>query len=225
MEKKEENIDGTMFTNNPEDILNSINFFNKNEEIGLGIISTPAIDYKNYTNVAQINHKGIYQPSNDFLYIYIGCCSKIFPIFSIIFGLAFTSPFFYSDGFISYFSLILGIIFLLIGILIMFKGYYLIYFLIGENNLTIIKKALIGKQKNIYEKGQLEYIEFKYNFVIDDIEKGRRPMHKYILTIVKSNQEKETVFDIGQNKPLFTVEEIGYFNYIINNHIQNKMST
>ena len=48
-------------------------------------------------------------------------------------------------------------------------------------------------------------------------------MHKYILTIVKNNKETEIVFDIGQNKPLFTVEEIGYFNYIINNHIQNKM--
>ena len=63
MVKKEENIDESMFRNNTEDISNSINYFNKNEEIGVGIISTPAIDYKNYTNVSQINHKGIYQLS------------------------------------------------------------------------------------------------------------------------------------------------------------------
>ena len=93
----------------------------------------------------------------------------------------------------------------------------------GENNLKITKKALIGKKVNIYEKGDLDYIEFKYNFIVEQIEKGRKPMHKYILTIVKSNQETETPLDIGQNKPLFTVEEIGYFNYVINNHIQNKM--
>ena len=223
MEKNEDNQEDTIFSNNPQDISSSMNFFNNNEEIGHGMISTPAIDYANYTNVNQINHKNIYQPSDELIYIYIGCFSKIFPIIFIIFGLAFSSPCLYSKGFIAYFSLAMGIIFIVIGILVMFLGYYSVYFLMGENNLKITKKALIGKKVNIYEKGDLDYIEFKYNFIVEQIEKGRKPMHKYILTIVKSNQETETPLDIGQNKPLFTVEEIGYFNYVINNHIQNKM--
>lgn len=224
MENKQENKDETMFSNNPNDINDSINFFNKNEQIGTGIISTPAIDYAEYTNVNQINHKNIYQPSDELIYIYIGCFSKIFPIIFIIFGIAFSSPCFYSGGFIAYFSLFLGIIFIILGILIMFRGYYCIYFLMGENNLKITKRALIGRKENIYEKGDLDYVEFKYNFVVDQIENGVKPMHKYTLTIVKSNKETDIPLDIGQNKPLFTVEEIGYFNYIINNHIQNKMS-
>ena len=223
MEKNEDNQEESMFSNNAKYISSSMNFFNNNEEIGNGMISTPAIDYANYTNVNQINHKNIYQPSDELIYIYIGCFSKIFPIIFIIFGLAFSSPCFYSKGFIAYFSLAMGIIFIVIGILVMFLGYYSVYFLMGENNLKITKKALIGKKVNIYEKGDLDYIEFKYNFIVEQIDTGRKPMHKYILTIVKSNQETETPLDIGQNKPLFTVEEIGYFNYVINNHIQNKM--
>ena len=225
MEKKEDNQEDFIFTNNPKDISTSINFFNEKDKIGSGIISTPAIDYNNYTNVSELNHKGIFQPSDNLIYIYIGCFFKIFPIIFLIFGISFASPSFYSQGFIAIFALILGIIFVIIGILIMFKGYYSIYFLMGENNLTITKKALIGKKVNYYEKGQLEYIEFKYDFNLEDIDKGIRPMHKYILNIVKSNQEIDVPLEVGQNKPLFTVEEMGYFNFIINRHIQNKMNT
>ena len=223
-QQNDDDKDEPMFSNNINDIVEGINFFNNDESIGTGIISTPAIDYKNYTNVNQLNHRGIYQPKNNLIYIYFGCFTKIFPIIFIIFGLAFASPFFFTSGFISYFTLVLGIIFLLVGILIMIKGYYKISFLMRDNNLIIIQKALLCKKTNIYNPGDLEYIELKYNFIVENIDKGIRPMHRYKLDIIKSNQNSESVFDVGQNKPIFTMEEIGYFNYIINEYIKNKMT-
>ena len=221
---KDKDKEEPMFSNNPNDISEIPNFFNNNEPIGTGIISTPAIDYKNYSNIEQINHRSIFQPKDNIIYIYLGFFVKIFPIIFIIFGITFGSPFFFTSGFISYFTLILGIIFLLIGLLIMIKGYYRIKFIMEENNIIIIKEALCAKKKNYYGPGDLEYIELKYDFLVEDIDKGIRPMHKYNLNIIKSNQDIEMVLDVGQNKPIFTMEEIGYFNYIINEHIQNKMN-
>ena len=215
--------DDPLFSINQKDIPVSPNFFDNNDPIGTDSMSTPALDYKNYTNVNQLNHKRIYQPKDNIIFIYLGCFTKVFPIIFIIFGLIFCSPYFFASGFISYFALILGIILLLMGILIMAKGYYKINFIMGQNDITIIKVALIGKKKEFYGPGELEYIELKYNFVPENLNEGIKLMHRYVLNIFKSNQENNIILDLGQNKPIFTMEEIGYFNYIINEHIQNKM--
>ena len=93
-----------------------------------------------------------------------------------------------------------------------------------NNSIIVIKKALIGKKRNYYYPGDLEYVELKYNFIVENIEQGIRPTHQYNLNIAKSNQENEIVLDVAHNKAIFTMEEIGYFNYIINEFIQNKMN-
>ena len=48
-------------------------------------------------------------------------------------------------------------------------------------------------------------------------------MHNYQLDIVTSDNSVSQVFRVGQNSPMFTPEEMDYFNYVINFHIQTKM--
>ena len=48
-------------------------------------------------------------------------------------------------------------------------------------------------------------------------------MHNYQLDITTSDNSVSTVFRVGQNTRLFTLEEIDYFNYVVNFHIQTKM--
>ena len=47
-------------------------------------------------------------------------------------------------------------------------------------------------------------------------------MHKYQLDIT-TNDGVNNVFKVEQNTRLFTQEEMDYFNYVLNFHIQTKM--
>ena len=50
----------------------------------------------------------------------------------------------------------------------------------------------------------------------------RKTMHNYQLDIITTSGN-ERVFKVAQNEVLFTYEEIGYFNYVLNSHIQTRM--
>ena len=182
-----------------------------------------AIDYQHITNVNQIQHINIYQPEVGSLYLSIGCCFKIFPIIFLILGLGIIPLFVVVKGNNGYICTAIGVLFVIVSIVMMFRGYYSVYILMGANDLTITKKALCGKNTTTYGPGELLSIELSHD-ITHKYRKGReRKMHNYQLDITTSDNSVSTIFRVGQNTRLFTLEEINYFNYVVNFHIQTKM--
>ena len=175
--------------------------------------------YQNYKNVSEIPHKGIYQTDENTFYISTGCCFKIFPFIFFIVGVGLCSIAFYTTPWI----LILGGIFTIVGFIMFFKMYNSIYFIMGPNTLTVIKKATCMKQTKMYNPGELTRVDFKYDYSYESSSDGGGYMHHYNLIIVPTNEEQDTIFSIGSSSKVFTQEEMGYFLYYINTHIQTKM--
>ena len=85
-----------------------------------------------------------------------------------------------------------------------------------------MKKALFRKKILIYNPGELLRIELNYVYSL----KSGRPeglFHKYSLVIVLTNGKTDNIFTIESGSTVFTNEEIEYFLYYINAHIQTKM--
>ena len=117
-------------------------------------------EYQNYSNVRQINHKGVFQPAPNTFYISTGCCTKSVPFIIIMIGI------FIIIISILIFKLLLSIIeliFFICGLYFCCKLYNNINFVMGKNNLIVIKKAYCPKQTNIYNPGELLRLEFKYS--------------------------------------------------------------
>ena len=91
-----------------------------------------------------------------------------------------------------------------------------------QNTLTVMDKALCNKKVNIYNPGQLQRVEFIYNYGKNDI-KAKYFTHNYNINVVSINGQVINIFSISSKNQEFTTEEINYFLYFINNHIQNNM--
>ena len=85
----------------------------------------------------------------------------------------------------------------------------------GENTLTVIKKAMCGKKKTIYNPGELQKIEFNHDYSYSYSSEGGGYLHKYNLVVVQTNGDADKIFSIGSSNSIFTVEEIGYFLYFV----------
>ena len=94
------------------------------------------------------------------------------------------------------------------------------FIVLGSNNLTVIQKAICNRKITIYNPGELERIDFTY---ITRKEKGNKTSHKYELNVVRKNGNTESIFDFGSDSIAFTQDEMEYFLYTVNTHIQTKM--
>ena len=176
--------------------------------------------YQQYTNISQIKHRGIYQKDENNFYVSIGCCFKSVRYIVILLGLGIIGAgFFLKPKINPIFPIIIGAIVTVIGVFRLFFYYDSIYFIMGSNNLTIIKKASCRKKTNIYNPGELQRIEFTQTYTYGDITFNGG----YTLTVVPTNGEPDTILSIGTYFDLFTRYEIEYFSYYINNHIQTNM--
>jgi len=184
-----------------------------------------AIDFQHITNVNQIAHINMVQPDVGSLYISLGCCIKIFPIIFLILGLGIIPLFVVVKGNNGYICSAIGALFVIASIVMMIKGYHTVFFLMGANDLTITKKALCRTETTVYGPGELLSIELSHDITHRTSRKSRRmrKIHNYQLDIVTSDNSVSQVFRVGQSSPMFTPEEIDYFNYVINFHIQTKM--
>ena len=181
-------------------------------------------EYQQYNNISQINHKGIYQIDENTFYISTGCCFTIFPFIFFFVGLFLMVLPIIQIGDGNYFiSSIIGFIFFIIGLVMFFKMYNKILFFMGPNTLTVTKKAVCGKQTRIYNPGELQRVEFNYNYSYDHSGNRGGYLHNYNLIIVPTRGNVDNIFSIGSSLPTFTVEEIDYFLYYINTHILTKM--
>ena len=85
-----------------------------------------------------------------------------------------------------------------------------------DSNLIMVKKCLLRRRTKLFLFSELHSIELK-----EIKAKGGR-LH-YSLDVTYTNMRTETEFHEESGVPLFTHEEMGYFNYIINRYIQTKM--
>ena len=179
-------------------------------------------EYKNYTNIKQINHKGIYQTDENTFYISTGCCFKLFPYIFTFVGLFLMSlPIIKIGEGNMYIAAIVGLIFFVAGSSLFCIMYNNIYFIMGPNTLIVIKKAHCRKESKIYNPGDLQRVEFNYEYSYSGSDEGY--MHRYNLIIIPTNGKVDHIFRIGSSSRVFTTEEIDYFLYYINTHIQTKM--
>ena len=187
-----------------------------------GVVPQPVIQYNNiyqqYNNISQINHKGVYQVDENTFYVSTGCCFKLFPF---VFGLVGLGTLVFGIYIAQVFLIIFGAIFAAVGIYLFFFMYNNIYFIMGPNTLTIMKKATCRKKTNIYNPGELERIEFNYRYTLEAGD--RRYTHKYTLIVVPTNGDVDNIFEVRSSIRVFTIEEMEYFLYYINTHIQTKM--
>ena len=174
--------------------------------------------YQQYTNINQISHKGITQVDENTFYITTGCCFKLFPYIFTLFGGVFISIWVFAGSIIPG---LCGIFFAFLGICMFFTLYNNIYFVMGPNSLTVMKKAACRKKTKIYNAGELQRVEFNYNYSSTSIDSNAT--HNYKLVVIPTNGKEDTLFEVGSSSRVFTNEEIEYFLYYINNHIQTKM--
>lgn len=164
----------------------------------------------------EIPHKGILQPDENSFYITTGCCFKFIPFFGCFLGLLMIVISLLTEVIII--VIILGSLIFLVNFSFFFVLFNNVYFIMGQNNLKIVKEALCRKKTLIYNPGQLLRIELNYQLSSDD-----DASHKYELIIYPMYDDKDTIFSIGSSSKVFTNEEIDYFLKVINNHIQTKM--
>lgn len=177
--------------------------------------------YKNYQNISQVNHRGISQKNNNTFYISPSFCSRCFPLAFVFIGIIVIIIGFvnYSED-PSYGPMIGGLIFFCIGLFFFIFTNRTIYFIMGPNSLTVVKRIFCTKKVYNFNPGELIRVDFTYRYGHDyDSESN----HHYNITIIPSNGEVIDLYSISGNTFEFTLEEIDYFLYYINNHIQTNM--
>ena len=174
------------------------------------------IGNQKYKNFSEIRHKGISHPNENTFDIETSCYYKCFPFLLCFIGLLFISLILTKKTELVLIGLV-GFCFLLCGLLSLFIIYTNVSFIMGPNNLIIVKKSFCSKKTLIYNKGQLLRIDFIFTFL------PRGTSHNYRLEVILINGKSVLILALGSSYSLFTKQEINYFLYKVNNHIQTKM--
>lgn len=186
----------------------------------------PQIDYSKYSNLNQLNHRGIKQTSENTFYLPEKCCScarwGIVIIFLFSFSFCFILLLDITVGTVIF--AIFGFIMSCLGMIGLCTIYFSVYFVLNPNNIKVILIAWCGRKSLVYERGQITQIIFNSSSNSDD--RGKN-FYVYELNIKQNIPGENSVFNIfskNSGKQLYTEEEIGYFNYIMNHHIQSKLN-
>ena len=113
-----------------------------------------------------------------------------------------------------------GTIFIGVGLYLFCELNNSVYFIMGPNIFTVMKKATCRKIGHIYNSGELQRVAVDYRY-----SKGRKGnhYHNYSVIVFPTKESADNIFSLCSRIPLFTKEEIDYFLYYINTHIQTKM--
>lgn len=172
--------------------------------------------YEIYSNINEIPHGGIKEIDENTFYISNNdCAMKVF--FSIFFIIGLGELIFWLLDIILNIAkrnlvfLFKGEIFGLFGYIGLLQCCKNIYFTKQANSLIVIKKELCRKKIKNYNAGELERVDFFLD------------KNQYKIIIYLTNGEQQRICSLGNCFFNFTNEEIGYFLFHINSHIQNKM--
>ena len=191
-------------------------------------------NYQIYQNISEIPHWCIQQIDSNTFFIPLSfecCCDKFCPFiacfigFSLVIGYIFLSIFIMKSFWNPCFIMLYFGIFIIIAGFCGFHQYQRVYFYLEQNSLKIVKKAICAKKIKIYNTGELERVDFlyKYSYELDDDGDGSY-IHHYDLIFVTKTGIVNKIFSRGETSKIFTQEEIDYFLYYMNNHIQTKMN-
>ena len=172
--------------------------------------------YKPYTLV---QHKGILQTETNTFNITTGCGMKSVPFILFFAGLLciFFTSISLPETLIPF---IVGWIFISCSIIFCCRIFNNIFIVLGPNNLTVIQKAICNKRITIYNQGEIERIDFTST---KNKRKKKGTIHNYVLKLVRKNGSSDILLNVGSSSILFTEDEIEYFLYTVNTHIQTKM--
>lgn len=215
----------------PSDVLqypNSADFpqYNQisNEVQNENIINNNYIDYNKITNVKQINHRGLHQVNSTTFYITTKCCcDKAFQCIYFFFSLSFSFLFLIEFNIILILTSILALVFVYFSILMLCKSYFTTYFELLVHSIKITEKAWCGRKARIYGNGQIDKIEFK----VENLNLNSKWYYKYKVKLYGTDADHPAgvcVFCCESKSELFTKEEIEYFNFIMNHHIQKNIA-
>ena len=188
-------------------------------------ILAPQIDYSQYTNISQLNHMKINQPDDNTFVINKSCFEKAYPIIfaSIFLILAFTTIGFgiYLGG---VYIIVLGILQLgagVIFIIMLFINPNTISFILGSNDITVKEKAWLRTKITNYLPNQVTSVQLICTF-----SQQCQAQYLYKFNFMLNNNgipSEKNYFEEAKSSQFYTPEEMGYFNYVMNKHIQTKM--
>ena len=186
----------------------------------------PQIDYSKYTNLNQLNHRGIIQKNENTFYIPERCCScgRWFPVIYFTFGFSFCFILLLEITVGTVIFALFGLFFASLGLVMLCKAYHSFYFVLNSDNIKLICVARCGRKSIVYRSGQITQVIFTSSLSLDT--KGKN-IYKYELKIqqnIPGEDSEFIVFGESSGDLLYTEEEIGFFNYIMNHHIQSKLN-
>ena len=182
----------------------------------------PSYQFEKVQNIAEIPHKAIYQPNTNFFSIQAGYSFSSSYILITIFSLVFLFGIIaiilnIMHPIISIIILIFSIYILIFSILPFFSTDNVIQISLEDTYVTIIGKAYCCRKKvRAYSKSQLIRLD------LEEEEIGNKIHSKvYRVYLILNEGPKELLF-IG-NIERYTIEEIRYLLFCVNNHISTKM--
>ena len=183
-------------------------------------------------NISQINHSRISQPSKNVFTL----LRRKYIILEILVWMLIGSLFVFLAIFLFYvfqkvligfiIILIIGIITMSLGIRYFFYTDYIADIILGDNTLTVVKKALCCRKPVTinYQKNDLSRIEFIYKVV--KRRTSRKSTNYYdayeLIFIFKNDKKERILYDEGQCKTYTDQERLFLVNYI-NNYINNQI--
>ena len=203
---------------------NSSNFPQYDNNLEKNGINQQEIDYSKYNNINQLPHRGIKQVDDNTFFVSSKCCDKIFPIIWILISLLISSVVFWTKEIkaITMTISIFGGASTLIGFVMLFRWYHGYYFQTNPNNITLKEAAWCCKKSTIYLAGHISSINFD---VKNNINKKGKLWYSYSVTINQNIRfpQEQVIFLGADYSHLYTEEEIGFFNYIMNSHIRKNL--
>ena len=187
------------------------------------------IDYSKYTNISQLNPIHIKQLDNNTFLISKTCCEKasyiILACVAPILFLSFSLSYGLTKNKIYLILFIVLIIALIYEIILIIKTVNSIYIILDTNNITVKEEGWCKKRTTLFHSGLLNRAELKCE---NKVASCGIKADFYTLTFYSNSQNiiPDTCFlnrQKDKNKNIFTDEEMGYFNYVVNNHIQKNM--
>ena len=184
----------------------------------------PQVDYSKYTHINQLNHRGIKQTNNTFK-VSKRCCSmeRWFPMIYFSFSLLLASVVFWTEvNFKTVIISIFGFFFASLGLIMLCKFYYTVYITLNPTNIKVTETGWCGWKSTFYGSGQITEIHF--NSAISPGVKGEEYVYQlFIYQNIPGKEPEFVLFADRYKKVLYTEEEIGYFNYVVNHHIQTNL--
>ena len=173
----------------------------------------------NPQNLYDIQNSGIIQTEPNTFHIIRDSDKSCHPCICFLLGfvgILISIIYLFNEKGISMLFLLFGIGFSLIGLMIACTSNKNVYITLNPNSISLIKKASCYRKTFVYNLEDLERLDFIYQRESND-------KNNYFLNIVRKNGNIENICHyICYSRILFTSNEIDYFLYKVNNHIQTK---